>query len=235
MATNPNYATASIGHNSGSIADMAVEELSALIEPRLERIDKLTISASRAFAADADSAGKCADMIKIIRAEENEIDKHREQVKRPYLDATRAIDGEAKKTMDRLSRARAEVSQKLDSYNREERMKAEAERRRQEELRRAAEQAAREAQLSEDAAPVVLDIPAAPPAPTRIEGDLGAKVISKTVYRHEIISVRELPDDILNNSKVLEAIDKVIAARIKAGDRKIAGVNIIEDIKTEVR
>lgn len=231
--------TAEIGHNSGSLAEQARLELAELISPRITRIDQLCDAAGRAAAVDQDSAGKCADLVRMIRKEAEHVDGLRTQVKGPYLAATRSIDGEAKQHTDRLAAAKTAVERKLDTYNREERAKAEAERRRQEELRRIAEEEARAAAASGEEAPVFAETePApvpAPAAPTRIEGDLGAKVIGKTVWRHEITDWAQAFAAVSENVKVREAIEKAIAARVKAGERSIAGVRIYEDIKTEVR
>lgn len=222
--------TAEIGHNSGSLAEQARLELAELISPRITRIDQLCNAAGRAAAVDQESAGKCADLVRMIRKEAEHIDTMRTQVKAPYLAATRAIDGEAKQHADRLAAAKVAVERKIDQFNREERARIEAERRRQEELRRIAEEEARAAGV----APVEEAIAPVAEAP-RIEGDLGAKVIGKTVWKHEILDWAQAFAAVSENAKVREAIEKAIAARVKAGERSIPGVRIYEDIKTEVR
>lgn len=229
--------TADIGHNSGGLAEQARLELAELLSPRITRIDQLCDAAGRAAAVDQDSAGKCADLVRMIRKEAEHVDGLRAQVKGPYLAATRSIDGEAKQHTDRLAAAKSAVERKLDQFNREERAKAEAERRRQEELRRIAEEEARAAAGSEEPALAAIEpAPApAPATPPRIEGDLGAKVIGKTVWKHEITDWAQAFAAVSENAKVREAIEKAIAARVKAGERAIPGVRIYEDIKTEVR
>lgn len=229
--------TADIGHNSGSLAEQARLELAEMISPRITRIDQLCDAAGRAAAVDQDSAGKCADLVRMIRKEAEHVDGLRTQVKGPYLAATRAIDGEAKQHTDRLATAKVTVERKLDQFNREERARAEAERRRQEELRRIAEEEARAAAGSEEPAFAEVEPAPAPAqvAPPRIEGDLGAKVIGKTVWKHEITDWTQAFAAVAENVKVREAIEKAIAARVKAGERSIPGVRIFEDIKTEVR
>lgn len=230
---------ADIGHNSGSLAEQARLELAELIAPRVSRIEQLCDAAGRAAAVDQDSAGKCADLVRMIRKEAEHVDSFRAQVKGPYLAATRAIDGEAKQHTDRLAAAKATVERKLDTFNREERAKAEAERRRQEELRRIAEEEARAAAAANEEDPIFAEVEPAPAptpvAPPRIEGDLGAKVIGKTVWKHEITDWTQAFAAVSENAKVREAIEKAIAARVKAGERSIPGVRIFEDIKTEVR
>ena len=60
-------------------------------------------------------------------------------------------------------------------------------------------------------------------------GDLGARVGTRTVWHHEIESVRQLPDRLLKHPKVLDALNVVIAAEIRSmGTTKtdIKGVRI---------
>lgn len=229
-----------IGHNSGTPAEMAVAELRDSIDERRARVDLLLQSAGKSYAADATSAGKCADLVRMLREEASHIDSIRERVKRPYLEAGRAIDAEAKSVLDPLAQAKRAVEGKIDQYNREERARAEAERRRLAEIELIERERleAERAISDESGAPIEataplhrIDYPTAP----HIEGDLGAKVIGKTVWRHEITDWSAAFGAVSANDKVRDAINKAISAMVKAGQREIAGVRIFEDIKTEVR
>lgn len=68
-----------------------------------------------------------------------------------------------------------------------------------------------------------------------VRGDLGSRVGTTTVWRHEILSVRQLPDAILKHEKVVEAINKVIAAQVRGGARSIKGTRIWDEKAVAVR
>jgi hypothetical protein len=70
---------------------------------------------------------------------------------------------------------------------------------------------------------------------TVVHGDLGARVGTHTVWEFEVFALGRLPLDIRRHPTVLEAIDKVVRARIKAGARKITGVKIWATQKSTVR
>lgn len=85
-----------------------------------------------------------------------------------------------------------------------------------------------------EVAPVFL--PEAEPveAPS-IQGEYGAKVGTTTTWKHEIISVRQLPDNILKNEKVIEALNKVIGAQVRGGTREIKGCRIFSETGIAIR
>lgn len=66
-------------------------------------------------------------------------------------------------------------------------------------------------------------------------GDYGAKIVRTAEYKHEIEGVRKLPDSILEHEKVLEAINKVIAAQVRGGTREMKGVRIFSETATTIR
>jgi hypothetical protein len=68
-------------------------------------------------------------------------------------------------------------------------------------------------------------------------GDYGSRVGTTTVWHHEIESVRQLPDRLLKHAKVIETLDKLIAAEIKSASGKceIKGVRIWSDQQAVVR
>ena len=69
----------------------------------------------------------------------------------------------------------------------------------------------------------------------QIQGDMGAKVARVTTWKHEILSVRQLPDSILKHAKVIEALDKVIAAQVRSGARELKGCRIYSETGTAIR
>ena len=71
--------------------------------------------------------------------------------------------------------------------------------------------------------------------PDAVRGDYGAKVSRATKWNFEIESLAKVPKDIREAEPVVEAIRKVIAGRIRAGERTIAGVRIWSDQAAAVR
>jgi len=91
-----------------------------------------------------------------------------------------------------------------------------------------------EAEEVEVAAPLI-EISVPEPERTVIQGDMGAKVARVTTYKHRILSVRQLPDSILKHAKVVEALDKVIAAQVRGGVREMKGCEIYPETSTAIR
>lgn len=212
-----------------------------------------------------DLAGRMGDFIKMVANVEAIVDQARTTIKAPYLEATRALDGKARGITDALAAAKKNVKARLDAYVREQAEKAAAERRRieaeqarlraeaDERARRQAEAERRRLQEAEDAraaaerreAAVVIApepepvyaapaIKAAPEAPV-FRGDLGSRVGVRTVWKHKIDSVRQLPDAILKHPSVIETLDKVIAGQIRVGLRAIKGATIWDEQTSSVR
>lgn len=206
-----------------------------------------------------DLAGRYGDFIKMVGNAEAFVDAARTEVKAPYLEATRALDANARAITDALAAAKAKVKSRLDEYAREQARKVAAERDRiaaeQAKLRAAAEadaaaererlqavENARAAAEKRDAAVVEtpeVEIVAPAPAPEIsapvFRGDLGSRVGIKTVWKHEIENVRQIPDHILKSGTVVEAISKVVAAQVRSGIRAIRGVRIYSENQSSVR
>ncbi|PYJ10766.1 MAG: hypothetical protein DMF06_05015 [Verrucomicrobia bacterium] len=68
-----------------------------------------------------------------------------------------------------------------------------------------------------------------------VHGDMGARVGSKESWEFKVVDFGKLPKSIRTHPTVLEAIDKVIRALVKSGERKIAGVQIWPVTKANVR
>lgn len=91
-----------------------------------------------------------------------------------------------------------------------------------------------DAEEIEVAAPLV-EISVPEPQRSAIQGDMGAKVARVTTWHHRIVSVRQLPDSILKHAKVIEALDKVIAAQVRQGTRELKGCEIFSETGTAIR
>jgi hypothetical protein len=202
------------------------------------RIADLLSSAGRVPEISSDAiAGKVGDLIKQASDVEKRINAQRELLNRPILEAQRGLKGKADAIFAPLATAVSGVRAKLNAYMQEQQRIAD-------EKRRAAEKAAREAEIAaRAAAPAGQDVSAEMQptiTPAKVEapvarGDLGARVGTRTVWHHEIESVRQLPDRILKNQKVIDALMSVVGAEVRAGAREIKGVKIWSTAEASVR
>jgi len=208
------------------------------------RISELLASTARVPTELNDElAGKVGDLCKQVRAIEQAVDGVRMKHNRQLLDAQRSLKGKSDGMLAPLLQALAPIRQRLDRFVADQARKAEearraaaeAARKAQEEEQRRRDEAAAAGRTEEAHAPMPVIEPApAPPAPI-MRGDLGSTVSARSVWHHEIESVRQLPDRLLKHPRVLEALDKVVAAEIRSGARDIKGVRIWEEKAAAVR
>lgn len=234
-----------IGSNRAPLEEQVVIDLADALEAEgiTKRIKDLIASAGRApEITSPEIAGRYADMIKQMVTAGKAVEAEREKLNRPILTAQRALKGRADAIVAPLAAeelaARAKVRKFDDDL-------ATAERKRQQEAfdRAAAERKrlqdiedAKAAAEKRDAAVVeVAPEPVEVAAPPSIQGDFGAKVSRTTIYKHEILSVRQLPDSILTHAKVIEALDKVIAAQVRGGVREMKGCRIFPETGIAIR
>jgi hypothetical protein len=211
----------------------------------LGRIEELLASAGRApEKCESESvAGAMGDLCRQARDVGKRIEEIRERHNRPLLNAQRTLKGRADSVLAPLDEAIAKIRRRLDDWAAAEARRVAEEMRKEEEARRVAEDAARaaikeqglEEQIPEDQP--IFATPAPKPAAPIARGDLGSSVGGRKVWKHEIESVRQLPDRILKHPKVVEALDKLIAAEIKAASGKIEikGVKIWSETAAVVR
>lgn len=213
-----------------------------------DRIKALIGAADRAVATDEDTAGKCGELVKQIRAATKVVEDAHTTIKAPYLAAGRAIDAAKNELVTPLDAAKRQVEAKQTQFLREQEAIRQAELRRQreaEEARRRAEAerlaAERAAQQADDeAAPIVAEpVFSPPPAPEPeraiIRGDYGAAVSGTKVWLCQVEDYEVAFIAVANNSKVREAIDTAIKAMVRGGVHEIPGVRIWADIKASNR
>jgi len=206
-----------------------VEELDR--EGLTARIAELTESAGRVPAIDnRDTAGKVGDLIRQASAAKKRVEEIREIHNRPLLNAQRGLKAKMDGLLAGMDTAIKAVRNRLDAFIAEEDRKAR-------EAQRAAEEAARKAAqaAAESDAPAPIITPAEVEKPI-VRGDMGATIGTRTVWKHEReVPIAKLPKAILENQKVVEAIDQVIAALIRGGTREIKGVRIWSETASAVR
>lgn len=209
-----------------------------------QRIVDITASAGRVPEINGQAvAGKVGDLIKQASAVKKRVEEIREVHNRPLLNAQRGLKARMDGLLLDMDAAIRAVRQRLDAF-------IAAEARKADEARRAAEAEARRIREEEEArraAAIEAGTPAEalPPPPVVtpaeverpiVRGDMGATVATRTVWKHEIeVPIARLPKAILENAKVVDAINQVIGAQIRAGTREIKGVRIFSDVQSAVR
>lgn len=207
------------------------------------RVSELLESAGRVPATiDNDAvAGKVGDLLKLARDVEKRIDAAREKHNRPILNAQRSLKSKADSVFIQLGTQVAIIRGQLNRYMAEQTRKADEERRRREEearrIRDEQDRLAREnAEKGQPAPEPIVQVEPLEVAAPVARGDLGARVGTRTVWKHEIeVPIAKLPKMILDSAPVREAVDKVIAATIRAGTHEIKGVKIWSEQEASVR
>lgn len=210
------------------------EALFARFHGEIDRLDEetadLTVSTDREYAEAQETLGISKKLL-------GRIDKKRTDLKRPYLDFTRFLDGQAKGLTDRLRRINIHLEQKvLLPYASEKRKEA------QEAARKAeAEAKKRQAELDKQAAAEDKPAPRAVafvPREVKVETDSATSKI-ETEWAWQIEDFAKIPAEVWEQRKeqAAKALAPAINARIKAGIRSIPGVDIYERevLKTRAR
>ncbi len=229
-----------------------------------KRIEDLLASFGRApEITSPEIAGRYAEIIKQMVAAGKAVEAEREKLNRPLLTAQRALKGRADAITAPLKEAETVARARLKKFDDhiaelERQREAEAQRIAEQERQRLQAIADQEAQKERDRLQAIENERAAAEAREAAvvevqaetvevavevttntgpiaQGDFGAKVSRTTTWKHEIISVRQLPDSILKHAKVVEAIDKVIAAQVRSGTREMKGVRIFAETGIAIR
>lgn len=241
---------------AGRYADLIKQMVAAgkAVEAEREKLNRPLLTAQRALKGRADAiVAPLKDAETDARAKINKYDAEQAEIERQ---ARIKREAEERKAREEAEAGRRRLQAIADEEARQERLRLQAiadEAARKERLRlqaiederaaaeaREAAQVVVEAETVEVAAPVVeVEVayqPAAPePERTAIQGDMGAKVARVTTWHHRILSVRQLPDSILKHAKVVEALDKVIAAQVRGGTREMKGCEIYSETGTAIR
>lgn len=233
-------APAEIGHNRPpSIKEQALLEASEALKPLLTRADELIASSEKVNADDAESAAKCADLVRMIRACDTALKEKRMEVQEPYKAAVDVImDIPRKKHLD-LNAAKRKVTDLVAEWDKKERKRLkdiEDEKRREEE--------AEQERMAATAASMGVELPPEEekPQPKRskpvstVDSDMGSSVHVRKVSVYTITDVYALPLEILNHEKVQAAIVSVAREMHRtAPDQKIRGILVTEEETTVVR
>lgn len=202
-----------------------------------QRIEEITASAGRVPETidTPELAGAVGDLIRIAGAALKEVDAAREKHNRPLLTAQRCLKAKADAVLSPMNMAVLRLRNRLNDFVAEqERVRREERRKRDEEAQRAREALERENIAPEVIAEVVAEQPRPERAPVA-RGDYGSTVGTRTVWKHEIQNVRQVPDQYLKHPKVVEALGQVVGAAVRSGVREIKGVRIWDEQAASVR
>jgi hypothetical protein len=219
---------------AGRYADLIKSMVTAgrAVEAEREKLNRPLLNAQRALKGRADAiVAPLAVAEKDARAKVKAFDDAEAEKERKRLADIAAKQREAQESAEK-ERLRLQAIEDEKAQKERDRLQA------IEDERAATEK--REATKVEVAAPVVevevAYVPATPaPARSVIQGDMGAKVARVTTWKHRVVSVRQLPDSILKHAKVIEALDKVIAAQVRGGTREMKGCEIFPETGTAIR
>jgi hypothetical protein len=217
-------APAPIGDNSGSVdpADALKDQIDAALK------------ASEAFAKISDD--ETLSKAQSIRARLNELsrdaDKKRDELKRPHLEAGKAIDAAWQPMVKAAKSGADKVKGAMEAFETEKLRRQREEARRAEEARLAAELAARE----QDNPAMILEAPKVEPAPVeamgQIKGAYGkAASVSVKVEVGEVTDWSALVGYMINHPELRDLLVKLANRALDAGRTDIPGIMTIEKAK----
>lgn len=230
----------SIGGNRPPLDEEVVDQFMSALRNEPGLLDRLEQLCERADTVEPcktkEDAGRYADFIKIARRVRIFIDEERQRQSRPLLTAQEALNGKANSMLDRLTAACVKVQNEIDAYAK----KLTEQRNERERKAREREAAKRAAEAQPSPVPAPAPAPAlAPPAPRASQpiarGDLGARVGTQKVWKHEITDLRALPDNVLQHPKAVAALNQVVGGLVRAGQHEIPGVRVWDEDATTVR
>lgn len=240
------------------LRDRLSEDYAVLADRRDELLDAMDRVPEN--IEDEATAGKVSDFVNQLKAAAKNADKCRVDEKEVYLAGGRSVDGWFKAVSDPLLAAKKLIEKRLDVYLRKV---AEEERQRRAEdervAREAAEKAQREAtereaamsdtgslddaiaaedaakQAEADVATAAKEAGAKAAELSRTRSDLGSVASLRTFWDFKDINRATLDLDSLRQHISEDALEKAVRSFVKAGGRELAGVEIFESTKTNVR
>jgi len=167
-----------------------------------ERRDEVLASLTAKAVTDRVSAGEAGDLLKITRSIVDTLTEQRAARTKPYREAADKAKAVFDTWIDPLLVAEKELSDRLNSWMRDEDA-------------RAAAQQAEQANLLGDindgpkSTSPIGNRPSQAKSPVIAQGGYGTKVVKKTKTAFTVVDVRAVPDFILNSSTVHDAIISV--------------------------
>lgn len=244
--------------DADTMREYLAEEIAALTARKAELL--ASVGRAPATISDENTAGKIADLVKLIAACIKNAEADRVSRKEVWLEGGRTVDSVFKPITEPLMRAKTDVERRLTLWQRE---KAEAERRRREEVARqereeaerqrlVAEQAERKArteadidqaisadalaqQREADAIAAQRAAEAKPAELSRERSDYGAVASLRRFWDFTDLDRETVDLEALRSHLPLDAIEKAIRSYVRAGGRELRGARIFENTATSVR
>jgi len=211
-------ASAAIGHNNPPRAptpeemlEHAREQIAAALDQLEPRLTQLLESQGKAKAETDEEAGKVSDLIGMFSSLGGRLARAHSDVKSPYLDAGRVVDGRAAAMRERIDEATKKLNVMLTGFQ-------------QQKAKRIRE--AREAERAAEAAdpePTLQTHAAVDAAQATVRGDMGSSAKLQSVITIEKVDVKKLPKSFLERPKVLAVIEAEAKVLLRAGT-KVTGV-----------
>ncbi|CAN7395563.1 hypothetical protein [Neorhizobium sp. LjRoot104] len=214
-----------IGDNSGEVDE--TEKLKDQIEAALKGLD-----AYKTIADDA-TASKAQSLRNRLNELSGDADKKRDELKRPHLEAGKAIDKHWMPLVKSAKEGANSVKASLDAWETEKLRRRREDERKAEQARLAAEQAAREQQGEVEVidAPKVETQPVAPPAEPvgQIRATYGkAASVSVKVVVDQVTDWPALAVYMSNHGECQDLLRKLAQRALDAGRTNIPGVTTTE-------
>lgn len=211
-----------VGDNSTAVEprEIAKDEIERALAPLWDRFNQLRTSADKAVIVDDDTAKKVVDLDAMFQALLARLDIAHDQVKLPYLEAGRVVDGLCNALLDQVKPIRERLGGMLTAFQKAEAAKIEA--------ARAAE---REAEKEDPEPGFVAPEPQSARRAAGVRGNFGAKASLRSKDVVVINDVKKLPRWVLENVDVQAAMKKVIRPVLKAGN-KVGGALLIDEEKS---
>lgn len=188
-------------------------------------------------------ADKAAAFLNQLRDEAKEIEKTRKAEKQPHIDAGKAVDAKFKTQVERLTASANIIKGILTPYlEKKEAERQEAERKAQAEAlaaQKAADEAAKKAKgidaeiaaaaAADNAAQMQKDAHQIATSRVGVSSSMGGRAVSlRTVKTGEIVDQSKVYRKFKNAPSVIEALQKLVNAEVRAG-RTVPGVKVIEE------
>lgn len=212
-----------IGHNSGTLT--LEEEIGDTAAQAIAWLSKTPIADKTTSDMAANWRAKLLDLSK-------KADKQREAEKAPHLAASREVDAKYKPWIERATDAANKLRDALTQWMRVEEARQQAEARKKFEAERAAAEAERK-RIEDERARQMFDDPIAAltspepelpivptmPEPVKVQsgGQRGRKAGLRTITRYVVTDYALALEAVKDHEAVREAVEKVAAARAKAG------------------
>lgn len=214
-----------IGDNSGDVDP--IDALKDQIDAALQRLD-----AYKKISDDA-TASKAQSLRNRLNELSGDADKKRDELKRPHLEAGKAIDKQWMPLVKSAKEGANTVKASLDAWETEKLRRRREEERKVEEARIAAEKAAREQQGEVEVidAPKVDTQPAPPPAELvgQIRATYGkAASVSVKVVVDQVTDWAALASYMSNHPECQELLRKLAQRAIDSGRTNIPGITVTE-------